>query len=96
MTRTMPWGANQSAPFSATALNLLAAALRAASDMLARRAARVAEAASAEAQAAADELLRASVDTVEFHPLHRDAGAPEGALYINGRLVGVISGVNRL
>ncbi|HEY8049856.1 MAG TPA: hypothetical protein VIE63_11830 [Ramlibacter sp.] len=96
MTRTMPWGPSGSAPLSATALNLAAAALRAASDVLARRAARLAEAAHAEAQAAADELLRASVDTVEFHPLHRDAGAPEGALYINGKLVGVISGVNRL
>jgi len=40
--------------------------------------------------------LHASVTTVEFHPLFRDAGAPEGALYINGRLVGVISGVDRL
>ena len=96
MTRTMPWGASGSAPFSATALNLLAAALRAASELLERRAARLADAACAQAQAAAEELLRASVDTVEFHPLHRDAGAPEGALYINGRLVGVISGVDRL
>ena len=96
MTRTMPWGASESAPLSATALNLLAGALRAASELLENRATRLADAARAEAQAAADELLRASVDSVEFHPLHRDAGAPEGALYINGRLVGVISGVERL
>ena len=96
MTRTMPWGAGESAPLSATALNLVAGALRAASELLASRAARLHEAAVAEAQAAADELLRANVESVEFHPLHRDAGAPEGALYINGRLVGVISGVERL
>lgn len=96
MTRTMPWGASDSAPLSATALNLLAGALRAASELLERRAARLHEAAVAEAQAAADELLRASVETVEFHPLYSDAGAPEGALYINGQLVGVISGVDRL
>jgi len=96
MTRTMPWGASGSTPFSATALSLLAAMLRAASELLERRAARLAEAATAEAQAAAEELLHASVTTVEFHPLFRDAGAPEGALYINGRLVGVISGVDRL
>lgn len=96
MTRTMPWGASDSTPLSATALNLLAGALRTASVLLEGRATRLAEAAHAEAQAAADELLRTSVDTVEFHPLFRDAGAPEGALYINGQLVGTISGVDRL
>jgi len=96
MTRTMPWGASDSAPVSATALNLVAGVLRAASELLERRATRLAEAAVAEAQAAADELLRANVESVEFHPLFRDAGAPEGALYINGKLVGVISGVDRL
>jgi hypothetical protein len=96
MTRTMPWGASDSTPLSATALNLVARALRSVSEMLERRAARLADAAVAEAQAAADELLRANVETVEFHPVFRDAGAPEGALYINGRLVGVISGVDRL
>jgi hypothetical protein len=91
----MPWGASET-PLSAAALNLVAGMLRAASELLERRAARLQEAARADAQAAADELLRASVDTVEFHPLFRDAGAPEGALYINGQLVGVISGVDRL
>ncbi|HUR88168.1 MAG TPA: hypothetical protein VMZ74_03690 [Ramlibacter sp.] len=96
MTRTMPWGASGSAPLTATALNLAAGVLRAAGDLLERRATHLAEAAQAEAQAAADELLRASVETVEFHPMFRDAGAPEGALYINGKLVGVISGVDRL
>jgi hypothetical protein len=30
---------------------------------------------------------------VEFHA---EAGAPEGALYVNGRLVGRIEGVTRL
>lgn len=30
---------------------------------------------------------------VEFHA---DAGAPEGALYVDGRLVGWLEGVNRL
>jgi hypothetical protein len=97
MTRTMPWGpAELAPPLSATLLNLLAALLRAASDLLARRATRLAEAAQADAQAAAEELLSASAQMVEFHALHRDAGAPEGALYVNGRLVGTISGVTRL
>jgi hypothetical protein len=35
----------------------------------------------------------ASEQLLEFHA---DAGAPEGALYVNGRLVGHVLGVNRL
>ena len=89
MTRTLPWGASDAPPWPVTLLNFAAAALRAASDVLARRAARVS------AAAARDGAL-AGLQTVEFHSLHRDSGAPEGALYINGELVGVISGVSRL
>lgn len=97
MTRTMPWGPNETAPpLSATLLNLVAALLRKASELLETRAARVAQAAQAEALAAAEELLAASAESVEFHAFHRDAGAPEGALYVNGELVGFIAGVNRL
>ncbi|MEJ6020853.1 hypothetical protein [Ramlibacter sp. PS4R-6] len=97
MTRTMPWGPSGSAPpLAATLLNILAAVLRKASVLLEGRAARVAQAAQAEALAAAEELLAASTDTVEFHAYHRDAGAPEGALYVNGELVGFVSGVSRL
>jgi hypothetical protein len=77
-------------------LNLLAAVLRSTSNMLEGRAKRLAEAAQAEAAAAAEQLLEANVQTVEFHPMYRDGGAPEGALYVNGVLVGVISGVQRL
>jgi hypothetical protein len=77
-------------------LNLLAAVLRSASNMLEGRAKRLAEAAQAEAAAAADELLEANVQTVEFHPMYRDSSAPEGAIYVNGMLVGVISGIERL
>jgi hypothetical protein len=87
MTRTMPWGPAEAAPpFTATLLHLFAAVLRSASDMLARHAVRVSERA----------LSAQQVHTVEFHALHRDAGAPEGALYINGEFVGVIEGVSRL
>lgn len=97
MTRTMPWSPGELAPpLSATLLNLLAVLLRRASDLLAGRARRLAEAAEAEAAAAAAELLASNVQTVEFHPVYREAGAPEGALYINGELVGTISGVTRL
>lgn len=88
MTRTMPWGpADAAPPFTATLLHLLAAVLRSASDLLARHAVRVSAARAARVQ---------EVHTVEFHALHRDAGAPEGALYINGEFVGVIEGVSRL
>jgi hypothetical protein len=97
MTRTMPWGASDYAPpFAATLLNIAAALLRKVSDMLEKRAAHVAHAAQMQALAAAEELLAASTQTVEFHCFHRDAGAPEGALYVNGELVGFVSGVSRL
>ena len=33
--------------------------------------------------------------TIEFHAVHSDAGAPEGALYVNGEFVGRID-VSRL
>lgn len=38
-------------------------------------------------------------DALWAHPMvefHAEAGAPEGALYVNGRLVGRIEGVSRL
>lgn len=90
MTRTMPWGPSGSAPpWPAVLLNLLAAALRGASELLERRAARL-------AAAAAERLELSRVQTVEFHAFHGDSGAPEGALYVNGELVGVIRGVTRL
>ena len=96
MTRTMPRGPGTAPPWSATLLNLLAAVLRSASNVLERRARRVAEAAQAEAAAAAEQLLDAGLHTVEFHPMYRDSSAPEGAIYVNGMLVGRIDGVQRL
>ena len=89
MSKTLSWAAAAPAarPFSATLLYVAAAALQAASRALARVAA-----ARVSAAAAAVPL----VHTVEFHCLHREAGAPEGALYVNGELVGVIEGVKRL
>ena len=97
MTRTMPWGTSHSAPpWTALLLNAAAALLRATSALLERRAARLTARAVAQAQAAAEELLRSSGATVEFHPVYRDAGAPEGAVYVNGELVGFIDGVHKL
>ena len=87
MTKTLPWAAGSAAPpLSATLLHLVAYVLRAAGDAASRMAVRVAVA-SAPAEPAG---------LVEFHALHGEAGAPEGAIYIDGKLVGVIKGVHRL
>ncbi len=87
-TKTAQWAAAPAAgPPGAAALHLLAAVLRAASDAVDRLAARLDASRSAVAPGA---------QVVEFHPIYRDAGAPEGALYVDGKLVGVISGVTRL
>ena len=63
--------------------DLAAALLRMASHALGALAARLAW---AEARATAEPVL-------EFHA---DAGAPEGALYVDGQLVGHVLGVSRL
>lgn len=42
---------------------------------------------------AATPLRPAPLQALEFHA---DAGAPEGALYVNGELVGFLPGVSRL
>jgi hypothetical protein len=68
------------------ALAPAAALLRAASRVLARAARRLAE-------PAARSLHVASSPVLEFHA---DAGAPEGALYADGVLVGHLDGVKRL
>lgn len=71
-------------PVSAAARRLAAGALRTASAVLARLARRVAAAGAP----------RRSVDpALEFYA---EAGAPEGALYLDGQLVGHIEGVRRL
>ena len=65
---------------------LLAGALRASSARLDRLARRLDAAHAAPAPAS-------PAGVVEYHA---EAGAPEGALYVDGRLVGYLSGVNRL
>ncbi len=66
---------------------LAAAALRAASRALDRLAWRVVRVTPKQALPEVEPLV------VEFHA---EAGAPEGALYVNGRLLGYLPGVNRL
>lgn len=85
-TKSLSWAAAHRPP-GAALLHLLAAMLRAASDAVDRLALRLEAARSAVAPEAR---------VVEFHPIYRDAGAPEGALYVDGKLVGVITGVTRL
>ena len=41
-------------------------------------------------------LVEAREDSEPVLEFHGEAGAPEGALYVNGRLVGHVLGVNRL
>ena len=71
-------------PFSEAARRLAAAGLRSASAALARLARRLGQPA-----------VRAPhpMPQLEFYA---EAGAPEGALYLEGKLVGWVSGVRRL
>ena len=71
-------------PAREAALRIAAVGLRSASAALARLSRRLARPASRTAQ---------SVPQLEFYA---EAGAPEGALYLDGRLVGWVSGVQRL
>ena len=82
MMKPLPWA--EAPPEAARARRGAAWVLRAASAMLARLAERLA--AVEYAAAAADPVL-------EFYA---EAGAPEGALYVDGRLVARLPGVQRL
>lgn len=87
MNKSLSWAAGSAArPLSAALLYLAAHALRAASELLTRLAARAADRAAP----------LPSPHVVEFHACHRDGAAPEGALYVNGELVGYLPGVKRL
>lgn len=67
--------------------HMMATALRMASAVLARAARRLRE----QPDAGSPRL-----PVVEFHAFHLDGGAPEGALYVDGELVGFVQGVSRL
>ena len=81
-----PWSQPDAsaAPFPSPVRLAAAALLRSASAALSRMAARI-------ATLPADASRQPPV--LEFHA---DAGAPEGALYVNGELVGWLPGVQRL
>lgn len=81
----LPWGAAAaSAAAPPRSRQLAAASLRAASRALSRL---------------AEGLLAASAPASAAEPLlefHAEAGAPEGALYVDGQLVARLPGVQRL
>lgn len=77
--------ASAPAPWTHPARSVAAAGLRSASAVLARLARRLAVPAEVPAEPLPTVL--------EFYA---DAGAPEGALYLDGQLVGWVQGVNRL
>ena len=76
-------------PYGATLLHLVAAALRSAGDAVHGLALRLAAAEDTTA-------TLPPIESVEFHSLHGEGGAPEGALYVNGVLVARLPGVTRL
>lgn len=71
-------------PASLAAQRFAASALRAASALLARLSRRIAP---------ATVPRRPSTPQLEFHA---EAGAPEGALFVDGQLIGWLPGVKRL
>lgn len=83
--KTSLWGAFEPhRPVAEIVLRFAAAALAAASAALTRLAYAIGEPAA---------VSPAREPQLEFHA---DAGAPEGALYLDGKLVGWLSGVTRL
>jgi hypothetical protein len=70
---------------------LVASALRQASRWLARHAYRMQVADAARAAQLANESTLSGA--LEFYA---EAGAPDGALYVNGKLIGYLEGVTRL
>jgi hypothetical protein len=88
MSKTLSWTRSGTAhPAGSLARRAAAAGLRTASYLLVRLARRLRRPAPA---------APLHLPVVEFHPSHREAGAPEGALYVDGELVGYVSGVTRL
>ncbi len=77
------WREDAPRPVKAAALALAAALLASASVVLARLSARI----------VAPRAPAGSDPRFEFHA---EAGAPEGALYVDGRFVGWLPGVSRL
>jgi len=80
--KEMRWG-REPAPVAEAGRRLAAALLQRASGLLARLASGLAS-------------VPAEPRSEPRFEFHAEAGAPEGALYVDGRLVGWLSGVSRL
>ena len=88
MSKTLSWTRPATArPGGSLPRHVAAAALRAASRLLVRLARRLRR---------PQPVPALHLPVVEFHPSHHEAGAPEGALYVDGELVGYVPGVTRL
>jgi hypothetical protein len=90
MTKTLIWTPAPAVPrpWRGSLRRATAAVLRSASGVLARTARRL------RAQHAPERPL--NLPDIEFAPFHSDAGAPEGALYVDGELVAIVPGLKRL
>lgn len=85
MIKSLPWSYHPAEhPFEHRLRHAVAAVLRGASRMLGRMALRV---------ATPKKARHADIGHLEFYA---EAGAPEGAVYADGILVGYLSGVTRL
>jgi hypothetical protein len=89
MTKTLAWTPVPvlPAPWRRAMRRAAALALRSASGVLARAARRLREERVAPA---------ATLPEIEFAAFHCGAGAPEGALYVDGELVAIVPGLTRL
>jgi len=87
MSKTLSLGPRSARPPASLLRHGAAVGLRSASAVLARLARRLRVAAPERAP---------RLPEVEFQAFHHDGGAPEGALYIDGELVGFVPGVTRL
>jgi hypothetical protein len=90
MTKTLLWTPAPAVPhpLRIALRRAAAAALRAASGSLARAARRL--------RAHPVAMRPLNLPEIEFAPFHSDAGAPEGALYVDGELVAIVPGLKRL
>lgn len=87
LNHSLPWTTRPAEPRAASrARRALAAALQRAATGLAAAAHRL----------ATERAPPAPSEVAPWLEFHADAGAPEGALYVNGELVGTLPGIGRL
>lgn len=80
MSKTLTWTGHVDRPWTHPVRHVAALVLRSGSLLLARAARRV--------RPSPERTIR--WPEVEFHALYHEAGAPEGALYVDGELIAVL------